>query len=513
MPARVPEEECWKDDFTGLIRDLWPCRRSRRNLIVKDMKYRPSKRVVWLVVPLLPVAVMCLGVWLAGKPDTEAIANRGAKPPVDRRLTASPSTWGNVFTSTGGLIGDGMDALLMSNHNPWRDNHSAARFYQLRESKDPADQAEYERLKKLGREWYKRILARYPELALEPGKEVPDERNGLLKLTELFKRLGNGTTGELSTVPYSAELKSPFSKGYPWDEKAAGACVEANRELIDELKTIGLMTESSMAGMTAADWEKGLIGNSNRAAELLMLDARLAAGRGDVAGALESIRAATGLANHLGDGGDSPMMNSIFAASINSKVSAYVFSAILPNLPAGQVDAAAWQAAMNPTVQQPSDYARTLRAEWNSGLENHLLPMFSDTRDPSVPRDADQLVEDYTRHILKGVQQAESLTMGDLENVPSPVTSADHLSRRGRSYAEMMGMTEDSFDMRGLWERNQAGAGFRQAVFAVMEGKPVPNDPVSGKPYQWDPVTRKLSMPDIPRYQKTNIKPVTVPKI
>lgn len=58
------------------------------------MKYGPSKRVVWLVVPLLPVAVMCLGVWLAGKPDTEAIANRGAKPPVDRRLTASPSTWG-----------------------------------------------------------------------------------------------------------------------------------------------------------------------------------------------------------------------------------------------------------------------------------------------------------------------------------------------------------------------------------------------------------------------------------
>lgn len=475
------------------------------------MRYRPSKRVVWLVIPLIPVVVMCAGVWLAGQPDSEATANRGAKPPKNRRLTASPATWGNVFSSTGGLIDDGMDAL--SQFNPWRENNPAARFYELRLSKDPADQAEYERLKKLGHEWYERILARYPELAMEPGMEVPPERNGLLKLTELFKRLGNETTGAMAFVPYPQDLKSPFNKDHPWDEKAASDCVEANRALIDEIKEIGLMKESSMAGMSAVNWEHGLIGNSNKSAELLLLDARLEAGRGDIAGALESIRAATGLANHLGGGGDSPMMNSIFAASINGKVSSFVFSSILPNLPAGQVDAAAWQAAMNPTVQQPSDFARTLRAEWNSGLANHLLPAFSDETDPSVPRDADQLVEDYTRHILKGVRQAESLSMSDLENTRSPVTSANHLSRRGRSYAEMMGMTEDSFDMRGLWERNQAGAGFRQAVFAVMEGKPVPNDPVSGKPYQWDPVTRKLSMPDIPRYQKTNIRPVTVPKI
>jgi hypothetical protein len=307
-------------------------------------------------------------------------------------------------------------------------------------------------------------------------------------------------------------LKSPFSKDHPWDEQAAAACVEANRQLIDELKTIGLMPESSLAGLDSADTERGLYGNSTKAAELLMMDARLAAGRGDIAGALESIRAASGLADHLGGGGDAPMMNTIFAASIDSKISAFVFSSILPNLPAGQMDAAAWQAAMNPTVQQPSDFAGTLRADWNAGLANHLLPMFSDTTDPSVPRDADMLVETYTRHVVESVKQAESLGLGDLENNPSPVASADHLSLRGRSFAKMMGMTGDSYDLRGLWESNQAGAGITQAAFAILNGNPIPNDPVSGKPYRWDPVTRKLSMPDIPRYQKTNIKPITVPK-
>ncbi|RYD20116.1 MAG: hypothetical protein EOP88_16345 [Verrucomicrobiaceae bacterium] len=476
------------------------------------MRYRPSKRVVWLVVPLLPVAIMCVGVWLAGQPDTAAIANRGSKAPEERRLTGSPSTWGNVFSSTGGLIGDGMDALMMSPANPWRNDGSAARFYHLQFSKDPAEQAEYQRLKKLGREWYERILARYPELAMEPGKEVPAERNGLLKLTELFKRLGNGTTGEMVYVPYPVDLKSPFTKNQPWDEAAASTCVEANRALIDELKTIGRMTESSMAGKDPSDWERGLAGNSTKAAELLMLDARLAAGRGDIAGALESIRAARGLADHLG-GGDASMMHGIFSASINSKISSFVFSSILPTIPAGQVDAAAWQAAMNPTVHQPSDFARTLRADWNSGLANHLLPMFSDTSDSSVPRDADLVVEVYTRHVLESAKQAESLGMRDLENNPPPVASADHLSRRGRSYAQMLGMTADSFDMRGIWERQQAGAGLTQAAFAMMNGQPVPNDPVSGKPYQWDPATRKLSMPDIPRYQKTSIKPITVPKM
>jgi HlyD family secretion protein len=59
----------------------------------------------------------------------------------------------------------------------------------------------------------------------------------------------------------------------------------------------------------------------------------------------------------------------------------------------------------------------------------------------------------------------------------------------------------------------QASTRMTQAAFAILRGEPVPNDPVSGLPYRWDPATRELLMPDTPRYRSFKIKPVKVPKI
>ena len=52
-----------------------------------------------------------------------------------------------------------------------------------------------------------------------------------------------------------------------------------------------------------------------------------------------------------------------------------------------------------------------------------------------------------------------------------------------------------------------------QAAFAILQGQPVPNDPIHGKPYSWNPETRELSLPAGDGFRKMNIKPLKLPKL
>ncbi|MEO7101550.1 MAG: hypothetical protein ABI162_19530, partial [Luteolibacter sp.] len=62
------------------------------------------------------------------------------------------------------------------------------------------------------------------------------------------------------------------------------------------------------------------------------------------------------------------------------------------------------------------------------------------------------------------------------------------------------------------WDRNLSAAAMAQAAFAIMNGRPIPQDPVYRQDYRWDPVTRQLSMPAGKNFDDMGIKPITVPK-
>ncbi|RYD36206.1 MAG: hypothetical protein EOP85_18430, partial [Verrucomicrobiaceae bacterium] len=155
------------------------------------MQERLSKRVVWLALPWLTVALVLGLLWHSERIDTEALAARGAREAVERKFSPlDPGSW----TEAGGTsrwFGEGVESVMTWKHNPWRRErvHLGQRLLQLRDSYDPADQAEYQRLKKLGREWQERLLERYPELALSMDKDVPEEKNAFLKLMALFKEI------------------------------------------------------------------------------------------------------------------------------------------------------------------------------------------------------------------------------------------------------------------------------------------------------------------------------------
>jgi hypothetical protein len=484
------------------------------------MKYRPSARVIWLAIPLLALLIMVAGMWLAGKSGGEDISTRGAKAPEEKSFSVNrPETWPAAFNRPRYWLDDGMDALMASDLNPWKQHRHqfGQRLHELKHSDKTEDLAEYQRLLRLGKEWYDRILARYPDLALPPGKNVPEERNALHHWQELAKRLTGPNPGSAADLGLPKELTDHFRTNArhskPWDSQNTQTWLDANRAVIEEIRAIGLMPESSGLGLPPGALASVSFSLSLDSAKALLMDARLAAEQGDIHRALESVHAASGLAGHLRNSEAPTFMASMIAANLQRQIEIYAISNILPALPAGKVDIIAWENAVNPRLQQPADFARIVRGEWNLGMAYELLPALADSASPGTPSDPEYLAEAYTRHMNAAAKQADGLTLSDLPSHPLPATPVGHLSRRSQEIASSIGLAGGVYPYRNYWERNQASTGLAIAAFAILKGQPIPNDPIYGVPYLWDPATRRLSLPDISPYKKNGIRPIIVPKL
>lgn len=458
------------------------------------MKSLPSrKRILWLVIPLVPVALLFILAPIADRNAAEAMAERGAKAPVESGFSVvDPGTW----TAGGGStrwMNEGVEEVMTADFNPWKreSRKLGERLSQLRFSINPAERREYERLRKLAREWSDRLLARYPEIVRPEDSAVPDERNGLLKFIRLLKSEG------VPSMAYSAGNPG----GMRWDRAKAEALVAEHRGLIDGLREAGLMTERSTFGMDAEELAEARRGmNDTRAANLLLIDSRLAMERGDIQRALDSLRAAGGLADHLTKAGVTWTDKYRSAYHIQSEMRDHVMHVILPALPAGQVDLAAWEAALDPTLDQPSDFANSLRGDWNQTMPGGLLPLLVDMSDPAVPADADLLVELYAQYLRDNINRTKSLRLEDLPGSARVVFPASHFSETSQKLAGFLGITGETADSQKEWLQAQASKGMTRAAFAILRGEPVPNDPVSGLPYRWREKQRWLEMPENPPY-------------
>ncbi len=475
--------------------------------LFRMMRYRPSSRVVWLAVPLVGMGLVYGLLWWAGEREEERMATRGARSPGRSGFSlAVPGSW-TGSAGSGGFYDEGVEAVMTWQHNPWKRERIrfGDRLSELRQSKDPADQAEYKRLMKLGREWHARILARYPELAVKEDRVIPAGENGYLKLMDLLSRDGRNASDFPTLYREDLDLKGPL------DQKAAKRFMEEHRALVEQLREIGLMPDRSSRGMVMEPWSF-ILRDATSGGEFLLLDARMAAARGDVAGALESLRAAQGISSHLrGIEGADEFHNAI-ANNLNVRIREQAMNFILPELPADQIDLAAWRDVAVPRMPQPGDHADALRGTWNVTLLTQLLPAMAMHSDPSVPHDSDQLVELYTRQMLERVRDAESSPPAGIENPAEAPVSVEHLSWRSREVAGGLGMMH-GYQMNRGWTSQEAYAGMSQAAFAIMSGQPVPVDPVSGLRYGWDPTKRELSLPDSPIYNRSSMMPITVPKL
>lgn len=456
---------------------------------------------------------LALGIFLA----TEKDALEGKTAVVSGPRPPSAAVTGGIAPS--GLAAFGFleeeiharfEDVMTWDRNPWkrpRKDGFGGHYLTLSGSSDPMDRARAQELQRLAKVWLARVTDKYPELRAEP-RVVPDEQNGFLQWLDFAER--HGVAPPWTSTP-SILKRPPALENDGWDREVARTWLAEHQATLDELRAIGLLPDRSNSGISLDRWHFLPARTMKECCDALMADARLRAEDGDAAGALESVRAVRGLASHF-SGVESP---TLLAATVDILVQLglqkQVMEHILPALPAGSVDADAWEAAVRPEVQGPAGFARLMRGEWEVTAGYWLVPMLCDPEERRPPRDPDALVDAHAGYFRDVLVRCASPRPEDLLNIESPpFPDTSHLSRRSREIIDLLFIGERAW--RKGWERAQSISALTRAGFSVMRGGPVPDDPVHGLPYRWDPATRTLRVPDHPDFAEMNVPDLKVPR-
>ena len=162
-------------------------------------------------------------------------------------------------------------------------------------------------------------------------------------------------------------------------------------------------------------------------------DTRLHAEMGDAAAALESIRAAKGLADHFTEVESPSLLSATVNILLQLDLERRVLHEILPALPSGDVNPADWEAVINPTVHPPAEFARLMKGEWSVGSRQFLLPMLLNAEDPNLPSDPGELLDAYSLNFLEIARVHEAADIKDLPTLGMPTASnSGDLSRTSR---------------------------------------------------------------------------------
>ncbi|MES2437640.1 MAG: hypothetical protein V4584_01150 [Verrucomicrobiota bacterium] len=481
------------------------------------MKYRPSRNFVYLMVALCPLTVALYFGLMPELPGFEAraipgeIAFSSATPPAGQKKVAKRTATKSVRAEE--WMEEGYENFMKWDNNPWKsDRHSSfgGHYLQLLSSKDPKDQAYCREIGRQVEAWYRKLMLRYPELAVEM-RTVPDEENAFLKWLELSARVKEERKGQLSMLGFPPSLEHHLMSDGPWDPDAATTWLAQNQSRMDEIHAIAGMTDASVNGIAVERWTDVPVRLALDCARSLMFEARLAAEQGDPAAALESIRAAKNFSDHFMRVESPTLWSQTIQMIIQRDLTDLTFNCLLQTLPAGSVEADAWQTALNPAIAPPSEFARSMKGEWGSMIRYWVLPIILDTEEPDRVTDGAELLDTQAipyRRVVRTFEQGELTDIPNLDD--SLAVDFSHLSRNGRKLGEILSTGADHWSES--WKRAQSGHAMTLAAFAVMKGQPVPKDPIYGKEYTWDPTTRVLSMPSGEDFERMKIKPITIPR-
>ncbi|WP_035601790.1 hypothetical protein [Haloferula sp. BvORR071] len=367
-------------------------------------------------------------------------------------------------------------------------------------------------INRLAEQWYQQILAKHPELAVS-FKDVPDAQNGFLKFLEFTERHGKyGSDG----LPMPEEISAMVSGKSPWDAAIMAKWLEENRGLIDEIMAIGLLPLQSAKGIEMERIKFFSARLPNECSKLLLAQAHLAMERGDEAGALQSTRAALGLADHM----DRMELPSLLSETVSILIRQNTRKAILDHLLASEggpaSDLQAWQDLLAGNPETPADLARVFLGEWNHTARSFLLPALlgDPTNLPGVKTgisDPDAVVEAHIRYFTGLMSQMRSSDLGGLAALSAVPPDKTGISEDGASLLDILFVGSSAWS-KG-WTRAQTDAAIAQAAFLAAAGGEIPNEPYTGKPFVIDREAGTVSVPRDPWFESMNYPPMKIPAL
>lgn len=351
---------------------------------------------------------------------------------------------------------------------------------------------------------YQQHAAHHPELAIV-WKTVPDEQNGYLQWVLFEKRWHS------SEDPFSLPediLKMLGDSGI-WSENRFGAWLKENKPLMDELTRIGLLAERSSCRFRPPADELRKPIPAKQAADLLCQQAGWLARQGRHEEAKRSLKAAMGLAAHF-DRIETPcFLNLAIATLARWSVQRNFFENILPALPPDS-NLDSWRQIVLDDSPSPSEFTRVIRGEWHTSMRCLTLPALL-RKDPDTPSDADRCIDvstEFWKQRIKAYESSDWAHFADAGKSIAPQTS--ELSESGKHWLNAAQNGLDNYT--AIYVRILVSQNMTAAAFAHLRGEPLPNEPITGRPYVWDAASKTLSPPADPRLDDIKLKPIKLPR-
>ena len=345
---------------------------------------------------------------------------------------------------------------------------------------------------------YRRALERHPELAVTY-RDVPDERNGFLKWVEFEKRFA----GKSLNLP--EDIRAILNGGQ-WDPERVKQWLAENAALLREIEAMGLTPDQSVKGIEMPN--QGFVNARllKQCTDLLLLQARFQMESGASEEALRSMQAARGMANHMDQIETPILLHETVAMLVRVRSSQDFFDKLLPGMSSDTQELLAWRQVMEPPVMAPSEFGRVLRGEWHVMLRYFFAPQLMP--EVVVP-DPDRFIDSWANWVASAAQACESATLGGVGQVFADIqATGEGLSPQSEALWKFM--FEDASSWSKGWVRCQLLNAQQSAAFAHLLGEPLPNEPITGKPFVWDAAAQSIRFPEDDRLKGIELKPLVI---
>ena len=360
----------------------------------------------------------------------------------------------------------------------------------------------------------KEILGRHPELQPE-WKNVKPEDNGYLKLMQLAERYAGEDEPYEPTLGFPREIVNAINELEEWDVDTLRAYFLKEEDLVDEIRSIGLMPERSMAGTDIDSFFELYPANFiKQCADLLCLDARFAAKEGNKERALSSLLAAQGIAEHVCQIEAPSLIHETVGILVQLTVFGAAVHDVIADLGLTQDEISDLRKKLKPRTNR--DMRRVIKGEFYVGTRALLMPYahpVGNTEAAYIIPDLEILYDEYAesaKHNMKILSWLSMRGRFEVKENPWPYKLKSELSRPAR---EIVGdVSFLSFQVYGNgFRRTQIIYRYHDAVLAIAAGEEPPVELLTGEPFVFDPVTRELGLPDDELLEEQDINLVVVP--
>ena len=380
-------------------------------------------------------------------------------------------------------------------------------------SQRPPDSKRSEkRIRAEAEEWYARIIATHPEMAVAY-KDVPNEQNGFLQWQLFLDRCSaNGA------LDLPEDITKMMDSPEAWDLKRFSEWLAQHQEIIEEITALGFLPDQSVKGMDA--WKLGFSSARPKgiATRLLLACARLSMEQGDQAAALRYLRSTMGSANHFEKIETPSLLDETVSTLMRLRTQHFALDILSSGTALSPEDLRNWQKVIAIGPASPKDLAHVQKGEWHVSTRTLALPYLLGSPAMSgldvsekIPLDPEAFIDASIDQSRGWSRQISDATLTDLTTIEITSTPPENLSPESAKLLEMMAAGTYTW-IRG-WARAQIEQLQVQAAFAVALGDEIPIEPISGKPFVFDPATGTVTMPGNPPPGRFELSPMKVPGI